>query len=94
VSFNLDAPAHELTYWENLPLSPTAKQRIQEFIAGIPDEFRLDPRNRLQAGSPYFKIEYVFLDSWGDRRPHRIDFHVRDDKAAFGVLFIAYMELY
>ena len=94
MSYDLDVPGHELEYWESLPLSSTAKLRIQEFIAGIPDKFRLDPLNRPKHNTPYFKIEYLFLDSQGDRRTHRIDFYIRDDKAEFGVLYIAYMELW
>jgi hypothetical protein len=94
VPYDLDAPEHELEYWENLPLSSTAKQRVQEFIADISDEFRLRSENRLGPGSPYFKIEYVIRDVWGDHRLHRIDFHIRDDKAEFGVLSIAYIEHY
>ncbi|HWG46933.1 MAG TPA: hypothetical protein VN688_29490 [Gemmataceae bacterium] len=93
MSYDLDVPGHELEYWQSLPLSSPAKLRIQEFIAGISDKFRLDPVNRPKPHTPYFKIEYLLLDSNGDRRLHRIDLYIRDDKAEFGVLYIAYMEL-
>jgi hypothetical protein len=92
VAFDLDAPDHELAYWDALPLSSEAKQRIRQSIADVSDEFRLAADNRLGPDSPYFKIEYIILDSWGDSRLHRIDCYIRDDKAAFGLLFIAYME--
>lgn len=92
MSYNVDAPDHEWTYWDGLPLSPQAKRRLEEFIAGISDEFRLAADNRVGPDSVYFKIEYLFMDVWGDRDVHRIDCYIRDDKAEFGILFIAYME--
>jgi hypothetical protein len=42
--------------------------------------------------SPYFLIQYLILDAWGDRRIHTIDFYVRDDKAEFGILLIVYID--
>lgn len=93
MAYNLDAPDHELAYWDSLPLSTEAEERIKKTIADISDEFRLNPENRLKPNAPYFIIEHVFLDSWGDGRPHRMDFYIRDDKAEYGVLLIAYIEL-
>jgi hypothetical protein len=37
-------------------------------------------------------MQRLLLDFWGDRRFHTIDFYIRDDVAAFGVLVIAYIE--
>ena len=94
--FHLDIPDAERAYLDGLPLSPEAKGRIdrfvEQFIANVPDGFRLDPENRPKPDAPYFRVQYVFLDRWGDGRMHRIDFHVRDDKAEFGVLLIVFID--
>lgn len=92
MSYNVDIADGEKAYWDALPLSSEAKDRIKQFIADVSEDFRRAPVNRPKADAPYFKIEYVIWDSWGDRRLHRLDFHIRDDKAQIGVLFIAYIE--
>ena len=96
MSFHIDIPDVERTYLDGLPLSPEARKRIdrfvEEFIAEIPHEFRLNPENRLCPDSPYFLVQLIILDRWGDGRMHRIDFHIRDDQARFGVLLIVFID--
>ena len=85
-------------YLDGLQLSSEAKGRIDQFIeqviGDISDDFRLDPENRPKPDSPYFLVEYLILDRWGDGRMHRIDFHVRDDKAPYGVLLLVFIDHY
>jgi hypothetical protein len=94
--YQLDIPDAERAYLDNLPLSPEAKERVNrfvdQFIADVPDEFRLAPENRPNPNSPYFVLQYLISDRWGDGRIHRLDFHIRDDKAPFGVLFIVFVD--
>jgi hypothetical protein len=94
--YQLDIPDTERAYLDSLLLSPEAKESINRFveqsIADISDEFRLDPANRPKPQSPYFLIRYILLDLWGDRRLHAIDFSIRDDKAQFGVLLIVFID--
>jgi hypothetical protein len=94
--FQLMIPDSEQEYLDNLPLSTEAKEQIYRFIeqtiADIPDEFRLDPENRCKPDSSCFRIRHIILDRWGDNRLYVIDFHILDDKAKFGVLLIAYIE--
>jgi hypothetical protein len=89
-------PDGERAYLDDLPLSPQAKERIdrfvEEFIAEIPDEFRLNAENRLSPDSPYFRVQYIILDRWGDGRAHAIDFYVRDDMAKFGALLMVFID--
>jgi hypothetical protein len=96
LSFHIDIPVAERAYLDGLPLSPQAKERldrfVEEFIADIPDEFRLNPENRLSPDSPYFLVQHIILDIWGDHGVHAIDFYVRDDKARFGALLIVFIE--
>src|SRR5260370_27551919 len=94
--FHIDIRDIERAYLDSLPLSPQAKERldrfVEEFIAEIPDEFRLNPDNRLGSDSPHFRIHHIILDRWGDGRVHAIDFFVRDDKAKFGALLIVFID--
>jgi hypothetical protein len=92
VAYHLDIADHERAYWDGLPLSERAKERVVEHLTNLPDEFRLDPANRPVPGAPYFVVRHVILDAFGDRRLHTLDFHIRDDKAAYGVLFIALID--
>jgi hypothetical protein len=92
LSFDLDIPDHEEAYWDRLPLSSQAKERVRGHVATVSDEFRLDPENRLGPNSPYFKITHIIWDFWGDRRVHAIDFCIRDDRAVAGVLIVVYIE--
>jgi hypothetical protein len=86
--FHIHIPDAEQAYLDNLPLSPEAKEQVDRFVAGvianISDQFRLDPANRPDPSKPYFMIREVLVDIWGDSSEHRIDFHIRDDKAGFG----------
>lgn len=96
--YQVDISDAERVYLDGLPLSPEAKERLNRFvgqvIADMPDSFRLDPENRLGPGSPYFLVQYLILDRWGDGHIHTIDFHVRDDMARFGVLLIVFIDHY
>jgi hypothetical protein len=94
--FQLHISDAEQAYLDGLPLSPEAKERLRRFIdqtiADIPDAFRLDPENRPKADSPYFLVQHLLLDRWGDGGIHRIDFHIRDDKAEYGVLLVVFID--
>jgi hypothetical protein len=96
VPFHLYIPDTEQAYLDDLSLSPQAKDRVKQFIddfiANVPDEFRLDPENRPSPNTPYFLVRHIILDRDGDGRVHTIDFHIRDDKAAVGVLLIVYID--
>jgi hypothetical protein len=94
--FDLTIADAERAHLDSLPLSPDAKERInrfvEQFIANVSDEFRLNPENRPNPDSPYFFVQYLILDRWGDGRLHTIDFHVRDDGAEAGVLLIVFID--
>ena len=94
--FHIHIPDAEQAYLDGLPLSPEAKERVNRFVEGvianISDQFRLDPANRADPSKPYFRIRQVIVDIWGDGSEHSIDFHVRDDKVAFGVLLIVFID--
>jgi len=96
LSFQVDIPDAERAFLDALPLSAEAKQRIdrfvEEFIADVAEDFRLNPENRLGPDSPYFHVQHIIQDRWGDGRLHSIDFHIRDDKAEFGVLLIVFID--
>lgn len=96
MSFHIHITDRDRTYLDGLPLSPQAKQNLNQFveqvIANVPDEFRLDPENRSSPDTPYFRVQYLFLDAGGDGRVHTIDFHVQDDKVSFGVLLIVFID--
>ena len=83
-------------YLDSLPLSDTAKARVEDFIdyaiANVDDEFRNDPANRTQPDTRYFFREYFLFDKWGDRRYHRLFFVVNDQHAAAGVLLIVFVD--
>jgi hypothetical protein len=92
----IDISAAERAYLDGLPLSTEAKRRVNRFverdIANVPDDFRLAPENRPKTDSPYFLARLILRDRWGDGRIHTIDFHVRDDKAQFGVLLLVFID--
>jgi hypothetical protein len=94
--YNVDISDAERAYLANLPLSAKAKDRLRLFIVtfleNVPDPFRLDPLNRPAAGKPYFLVQHIIRDIWGDGRLHLVDFYVRDDGAPFGVLLIVYID--
>ena len=65
-------------YLAGLPLSETAKERIEDFIDyGIAQGLLRD---------------FLLLDKWGDGQLHRILFVISDEHAAAGVLVIVYVE--
>jgi hypothetical protein len=94
--FQIDFPDAEQAALDSLPLSAEAKERlnrfVEQFIADVPDEFRLDLANRPSPDSPYFVVQYILRDVWGDGRIHAIDFHIRDDKVKFGILLIVFID--
>jgi hypothetical protein len=94
--YQVDISDADRAYLDGLPLSPEARERIdrfvEQFIANVPDEFRLDPANRPDPGLPYFRVQHILLDVWGDHRVHTVDFHIRDDGAPFGVLLIVFID--
>ena len=96
MSFLVHISDADRAYLDSLPLSAEAKERVDKFIvdsiANVSDQFRLDPQNRLGPGAPYFHIQYLILDVWGDRKIHGIDFHVNDQAAASGVLLIVFVD--
>jgi hypothetical protein len=98
LSFHVPISDRDQAYFDSLPLSPEAKERVKrfvnQFIANVSDEFRFNPENRPSPDSPYFFVQYIILDQWGDGRIHSIDFHIRDDQAQFGVLLIVYIDFH
>ena len=87
---------NDRAYLSGLPLSDTAKERVEDFIdyaiARVDDAFRNDPANRTQPDTRYFQTQLVLFDKWGDRRFHRLDFFVNDENAASGVLIVVYVD--
>ncbi len=76
--FHVHISDAERAYLDNLPLSAEAKRRInqfvEQFVANVSDEFRLDPLNRPSPDSSSFLAQFILLDVWGDGRVHTIDF--------------------
>ncbi len=83
-------------YLTGLPLSDTAKGRVNDFIeyaiANVDDAFRNDPANRTQPNTRYFHRDLLLFDKWGDRRIHRLDFFVNDENATYGILIVVYVD--
>ena len=83
----------ETTYLKDLPLSSTAKSKVDDFIlsfiANISDAYRA--ANRRPPGS-YFFVQCILLDQWGDGSQHVIDFTIQDDAASDGWLLVVYVE--
>jgi hypothetical protein len=83
-------------YLEGLSLSDTAKGRLDDFIdyaiANVDDFFRNDPANRPSPNSPFFQVDFLILDSWGDGLYHKITFVVSEEHAALGVLLIIFVD--
>ncbi len=96
MSFHVHISDADQAYLAGLPLSPEAKERIdkfvEDFIANVSDEFRLDAENRPNLDKPYFRVQHLILDIWGDGRIHAIDFYIQDDNAKFGVLLIVFID--
>jgi hypothetical protein len=87
---------HDKAYLAGLPLSATAKERVDDFIeyaiANVDDAFRHDPANRTQPDPRYFQRHLLLFDQWGDRSIHKLDFYVNDERAPQGVLIIVYVD--
>jgi len=83
-------------YLNNLPLSDTAKKRVEDFveyaIAQVDDAFRNDPANRTQSDPSYLQMQLLLFDKWGDRRFHRLDFFINDGNASQGALLVVYVD--
>ncbi|MHB1423557.1 MAG: hypothetical protein ACYC3I_10255 [Gemmataceae bacterium] len=83
-------------YLDGLSLSDEAKGRLDDFInyaiANVDDSVRTDPAHRPFPNAPIFQLDFLILDSWGDRRFHKITFYVSDERAAVGVLLIEFMD--
>jgi hypothetical protein len=83
-------------YLDSLSLSVEAKRRLNDFIdyaiANVEDTVRNDPANRPFPNAPIFQLDFLILDSWGDKRFHKITFHVNDERAAVGVLLIVFVD--
>jgi hypothetical protein len=98
LAYHIHIPDREQAYLDALPLSPRAKEIvdrfIERFISNVSDEFRLTPENRPYPDRPIFRVQHILLDRWGDNRLHSIDFYIQDDKAAFGVLLIVFIECF
>ena len=96
MAYDIHIPDSEQEYLDGLPLSSQVKERVKRFIeesiGNVSEEFRRDPENRPAPDKPYFLVRGVFKDLWGDGRLFTIDFHIQDDKAAFGVLLIVFIE--
>ena len=96
MSFLVHISDADRAYLDGLAVSPEAKERINSFvvenIANVSDQFRLDPENRPATGSPYFLMQYLIWDKWGDRKIHLIGFHIKDHAAASGVLLIVFVD--
>ena len=94
--YQVDISDADRAYLDGLPLSREAKERIdrfvEQFIANVPDEFRLDPANRPDPAAPYFRVQHILLDVWGDHRVHTVDFYIQDDAAPFGILLIVFID--
>jgi hypothetical protein len=96
LAYNVHVSDADREYLDALPLSEVAKGKVKAFIrdtlAVVDDAFRNDPANRIQAGSPHFRLQLLLLDAWGDRKLHLIEFIVNDEHARFGVLVVVYVE--
>ena len=83
-------------YLDGLPLSDTAKRRVDDFIdyaiVNVDDSFRNDPANLPSSNAHFFQVDFLILDSSGDGRYHNITFVVSDEHAAAGTLLIVFVE--
>jgi hypothetical protein len=98
LAYDIHLPEREQAYLNGLPLSPQGKEIvnrfIEQFIGNVSAEFRVDPANRPYPDAPIFRVHHILLDRWGDNRLHSVDFYIQDDKAAFGVLLIVFIECF
>jgi hypothetical protein len=96
LAYYIQIEDRDQAYLDGLSLSVEAKGRLDIFvnyaIANVADSVRSDPANRPFPNSPIFQLDFLILDSWGDRRLHKITFHVSDEHAAAGVLLIVFVD--
>lgn len=96
MAYHVHIEDRDQAYLDGLSLSDEAKGRLDDFIdyaiANVDDSFRNDPANRPFPNAPIFQLNFLFLDIWGDRRLHKITFHVSDEHAAVGVLLIVFVD--
>ena len=92
MAFDLQIDAEHQAFLDDLPLSPYAKRRLDEFIdlaiADVRDDFREDPANRPNQDDALFQRDFYIVDAWGDDRCHRMKFTLDDSHAAVGVLVL------
>jgi hypothetical protein len=85
-------------YLDNLPISEKAKEKVFDFIdyaiANVDESYRVDPANRMGLNSAYFQRDFLLLDTDSSENNvfHRINFIIKDDAAAFGVLLIVFVD--
>jgi len=95
LAYHVHIRESEQAYLDSLPISNQAKQSVEHFIkygiANVEDAFRNDPANRRSPG-PYFHMDLILWDRWGDGIIRRIDFIVSDEHISVGVLSIVYIE--
>ncbi len=96
MSYFVHISDRDQAYLDGLPLSDTAKERVDDFIdyaiANVNDSFRNDSANRPYPNDHFFQVEFLLLDSWGDGSYHRITFVISDEHAAAGVLLIVFVD--
>src|SRR5438105_994333 len=78
-------------FLDGIPLTDRAREALRDFItyglAGVTDEFRLDPANRV---GNYFRRDLTLVDedSQGVKRCNQFDFTVDDTPAYTGWLIV------
>jgi len=96
MGYSLDFTAPVRTYLRGLGLTRGEVVRLYSNLhaqlAAVPDAFRADPANRLTPEGPEFLwILAMFAD---DGRPLVFRFVVDDSAARYGVLRLAYVDVY
>jgi hypothetical protein len=74
-------------------LAPQDLAKILTFLEELAvtgDAYRTEPTRRMGAGSPNFKVTFVFEDANGNYRSFR--FIVSDAAASYGVLRVSYAD--
>jgi hypothetical protein len=101
VAYHVEIPKSAEAYLAGLSISNEARRRIEDFlfqiVGNVSDDYRNDPANRPlnPSGSrPYFKMQFVYKDAWGDNRSHQLDAFVSDAHAAASILRIVYLDDY
>jgi hypothetical protein len=88
-------PRHE-QYIKDLEISDQAKRLITKFstaiVGNVSDAYRKAARPK--KGKPYFEMRLDFCDFWGDNEEHTVDFVIKDDRAAEGILEIVWLDFH